>query len=111
MFEVLLWAMEHADSSNPETATRWAAFISFTTPLAPAMSAAAMRDEEVVLALLVPSLMHTPISIQEEAAVPRVPEREGACRVGRSCAAHHGSSRWSAAWCASHDVAIRIHLG
>lgn len=74
MLEVLLWAMAQADSPDPVTARRWAAFISFsTTSLAPAMSASALRAEELVLALPALGSALDPIRIQEEGAGPRLP--------------------------------------
>lgn len=65
--EVLMWAMDQADSPVPVPAQRWAAFTSFdTTPLAPAMRASAIRATEGVVALPAPGSALAPIVIQEE---------------------------------------------
>ena len=62
--QVLLWAMDQADSPVREVARKWVAFTSFETAnLAPAMREAALRSREGVLALPAPGSAMAPIVI------------------------------------------------
>ena len=79
--QVLLWAMDQADSLVGEVARKWVAFTSFeTAQLAPAMRGLALRSREGVLALPAPGSAMAPIVIcddpveqppQEEPRMPR----------------------------------------
>lgn len=65
--EVLLWAMDQADSPVRAMARKWVAFTSFEmTHLAPAMRATTLRSREGVLALPAPGSAMAPIEIHED---------------------------------------------
>lgn len=65
--QVLMWAMDQADSPVRAVARKWVAFTAFKTArLAPAMRATALRSREGVLALPAPGSVMAPIVIQED---------------------------------------------
>ncbi|XBH71165.1 hypothetical protein VPH35_098674 [Triticum aestivum] len=74
--QVLLWAMDQANSPVREVARKWVAFTSFeTTNLAPAMRESALRSREGVLALPAPGSAMAPIEIRED-PVEQSPQEE-----------------------------------
>ncbi|KAF7018529.1 hypothetical protein CFC21_031810 [Triticum aestivum] len=80
--QVLLWAMDQADSPVRSVARKWVAFTSFeTVDLAPAMKESALRSREGVLALPAPGSAMAPIVLHEDPVeeppqeVARMPRR------------------------------------
>ncbi|XBJ26270.1 hypothetical protein VPH35_003733 [Triticum aestivum] len=83
--QVLLWAMDQADSPVREVARKWVAFTSFETAnLAPAMRESTLRSREGVLALPAPGSAMAPIKIPEDSVEhPLQEEARIPCRSAR----------------------------